>query len=307
MSLKKLFPFLILVLAIVIFHLTANFCEKKTDGFSIAFIHSDLTFNPAWETKPVPEQTSQELEKVFTQRFKYLSCGGQSFVFVSENNKYVIKFFKHRHFRKPYSFLLNIPLPGILELSRLCKLNKALFKLQRDFTSYKIAYEELQEETGLIYLHLNKGTNLNRSINIIDKIGIEHQIDLDNIEFIVQRRAQLLYPHINELMEKGDISGAKQALHAILDAIVIRCKKGIFDEDPRIHNNLGFIDKKAIFIDIGRFVHDESRAYPSVYINDLKIITGKHFRSWLERSYPALAVDLDEKIRLLEWGMQIQE
>ena len=354
---KKLLPLFILACIGVLFHLTARFCESKTDGFSIAFIHSDLTYNPAWETIPrviqnlasgnvgasdlqqakpfakqgmckhmpdaanckdedaddangqilnhpgytsIPEKTSQELKKVFAQKFKYLDCGGQSFVFVSEDHQYVIKFFKHRHFRKPYSFLLRMPLPGILELSRLCKLNKALFKLKRDFTSYKLAYDELQEETGLIYLHLNKGTDLNQSIQIVDKIGIEHTVDLDNIEFIVQRRAQLLYSRIHELMEKGDIHGAKQVLHAILEVIVSRCKKGIFDEDPRIHNNLGLLDQKAIFIDIGRFVHDQNRTDPSVYIKDLKAITGKRFRPWLERTYPELVIDLDEMIHQLE-------
>jgi len=299
-SFKKFSPFLILTSVGAIFHLIANFCEKKTDGFTIAFIHSDLTYDPAWETKSISKETEAELEKVFTQKFRYLGCGGQSFVFVSEDKEYVIKFFKHRHFRKPYSLLLNIPLPGILELSRLYKLNKALFKLTRDFSSYKLAYEELQEEAGLIYIHLNKGTHLNRSLNIIDKIGIEHEIDLDKIEFVVQRRADLLYPRIDELMQRGDIHGAKQALHAVLDVIVTRCKKGIFDEDPRIHNNLGLFGQRAIFIDIGRFVRDEKRTFPSVYINDLKIIIGKRLRPWLERDHPQLITYLDEEINKLE-------
>lgn len=291
-------PLLVLASVAAIFHLTARFCEKKTDGFSIAFIHSDLTYHSAWETKPVSQETDAELEKIFAQKFRYLGCGGQSFVFVSEDDQYVVKIFKQRHFRKPYSFLLNLPLPGVLELSRLRKLNKALFKLDRDFTSYKLAYEELREETGLIYIHLNKGTDLNRSLNIIDKIGIEHRIDLDKIEFVIQRRAEHLYPHINTLMQRGDIDGAKQALQAILKVIVTRCKKGIFDEDPRIHTNLGFIGPRAIFIDVGRFVRDETRMLPSVYTHDLKAILGKHFRPWLEKSHPQLLAHLDAQLNV---------
>ncbi len=294
-QLRKLLPYFSLACAGLFCYFATLFCTKKTDGFSIAFVHSDLSYHPTWETR---EKNLQELENIFSQKFHYLGCGGQSFVFVSEDNDYVIKFFKHRKTRKPW---LRFPVPG-MEHSRLKKLNRALFKLNRDFTSYKIAFEELREETGLIYLHLNKGTGLNRSLRIVDKIGIEHEIDLDKIEFIVQKRAELLYPRIQTLMETGDAPSAKQAVNAILETIVSRCKKGIFDEDPRIHNNLGLLREKAIFIDVGRFVHDTTRMSSDVYINDLKIITGKRFRPWLERNYPELAVYLDEEIERLEVG-----
>jgi hypothetical protein len=297
--LKKLLTFLIVPFACILLHFTANFCERQTDGFSIALIHSDLSYNPAWETAPISPETRAELEKVFSQKFHYLGCGGQSFAFVSENREYVIKFFKHR-IRKPFTFLLTFPLPGIFELSRLHKLEKALFKLNRDFTSYKIAYEDLQEETGLIYIHLNKGTQLNRSLRIVDKIEIEHDIDLDNIEFVVQRRADHIYPRIDAQMAIGDLAAAKQSVHSILELIVNRCKKGIFDEDPRIHNNLGLIGSKAIFIDIGRFVRDPQRTLPNVYLNDLKIIIAKRFRSWLESSHPELVSHLEQELEKFE-------
>jgi hypothetical protein len=299
-SLKKLPPLFLWAFISVLFYLTANFCESKTDGFSMAFIHSDLTHNPAWETQPISNETHTELTAVFSQKFRYLGCGGQSFVFVSENNEYVIKFFKHRQFRKPYSFFLTLPLPSVFELSRLHKLHRALFKLNRDFSSYKLAYEDLREETGLIYIHLNKGTELERTLNIVDKIGIEHEIDLDKVEFVVQKRADQLYSRINELAAQGELIEAKKTLHAVIKVIVDRCKKGIFDEDPRIHNNLGLIGQKAIFIDIGRFVRDPGRCLPSVYKNDLRAIIDKRFRPWLERYHPQLIAYLDEEIDIVE-------
>ncbi len=262
----------------------------------MAFIHSDLPYNPAWETKPISNETRLELEAIFSQKFRYLGCGGQSFVFVSENNEYVIKFFKHRLFRKPYSIFLTLPLPSVIELSRLRKLNRALFKLNRDFTSYKLAYEELREETGLMYIHLNKGTELKRTLNIVDKIGIEHEIDLDEVEFVVQKHADQLCPRIDALTAEGDITGARNTLHSILEVIIKRCKKGIFDEDPRIHNNLGLIGQRAIFMDVGRFVRDPERSIPSVYYNDLKAIIDKRFRPWLERCHPELIPFLDEEM-----------
>jgi hypothetical protein len=296
----KIDTFLIASFVSLAFYLTANFCEKKTDGFSMALIHSDLTYDPKWEISALSRETDLELERIFSQKFHYLGCGGQSFAFVSEDNEYVIKFFKQKNFRKPYSYLLTLPLPSILELSRLRKLDKALFKMNRDFSSYKLAYEELREESGLIYIHLNKGTQLNSSLKVIDKIGIEHEIDLDQIEFVVQRRAEHLYPYINALMANGDLTGAKQSLHAVLEIIVSRCKKGIFDEDPRIHNNLGLIGSKAIFIDIGRFVRDPQRVLPSVYLNDLNLIIAKRFYSWLEDNHPILLPILLEDLKTFD-------
>jgi hypothetical protein len=280
----------------VIFYLIASFCERQTDGFSIAFIHSDLTYNPAWETKSISKETRTKLATVFSQKFRYLGYGGQSFAFVSEDNEYVVKFFKHRRFRKPHSFFVTLPLPSVLEHSRLRKLNRAIFKLNRDFTSYKLAYEQLQEETGLIYIHLNKGTKLKQRLCIVDKIGIEHEIDLDRIEFIIQRRADPIYSHIDELVAKGDLTGVKKTLHSILEVIVNRCKKGIFDEDLRIHNNIGLIGQRAIFIDVGRFVQDPKRSLPSVYMNDLKTVIDERLRPWLETEHPQLVAYLNEQL-----------
>lgn len=296
---SKLKIILLLLALIAVFYFTTDFCAKKTDEFSITFIRSDLNYNPEWQIQPISLKAQAELEKIFSQKFYYLGCGGQSFAFVSENQEYVIKFFKHRYFRKPFRFIFSLPRPSVLELSRLRKYDNALFKLRRDFSSYKLAYEELREESGLVYIHLNKGTELNRSVHIIDKIGIEHEIDLDDFEFIVQRRAELIYPCIDALMAKEDVEAAKQLLHSILEAIVNRCKKGIFDEDPRIHNNLGIIGPKAMFIDIGRFVKDSQRTLPEIYKNDLKNIINERLRSWLQNNHPQLEACLDDEIAQL--------
>jgi hypothetical protein len=282
----------------VLYYCAASFCIPLTDGFSVARIHSDLPYNPAWETAPLTEDLQKELDSALKNTFRYLGCGGQCFAFASEDGRYVIKFFKHR-IRKPYSYFLNAALPW--PLSALCerKLSKALFKLHRDFTSYKIAHEELQEETGLLYIHLNKGTSLNRSVCLIDKLGIKHEISLDNVEFIVQERAELIYPYIENSMARGDEAAARQALQGILKVVVSRCKKGVFDEDPRIHRNFGFVGAKPILIDVGRLVRDPKRREPSVYKADLLAIT-KRFRTYLKESHPELVPILDEELHVLE-------
>jgi hypothetical protein len=282
----------------ILHYFMAAFCNKWTDGFTILRIHSELPFNPAWESTPISNEKRNELHDIFSQKFHYLASGGQCFAFASENERYVVKFFKHK-FRKPYSYFLKIPLPEKLDQLRKRKLNKALYKLKRDFTSYKIAYEELPQETRLLYIHLNKGTQLNQSITIIDKLGIEHLIPLDDVEFIVQAKAELVYAHIETLMKQGDTQGVREALHSILHIIVNRCKRGIFDEDPRIHRNFGFIGNTPIFIDVGRFVRDPTRRDPIVYKADLLTIT-KRFRAWLKESHPKLVPILEEELNAFE-------
>ncbi len=290
----------LLCLTIVLLYYLAIFCNKMTDNFSIAKIHSDLPYNPNWETSPLSEEAKHQLEDALSQKFHYLGYGGQCFVFASEDGNYVIKFFKHK-IRKPYSLLLNISLPGFIDKKRQHRLNKILFKLNRDFTSYKIAFEELREETGLIYVQLNKKKWLNRTIHIIDKIGIEHSISLDDFEFIVQKKAQLIYPYIENLIQKNDLWAFKQTLHAICNKIICRSQKGIFDEDLGIHRNLGFIADEPIFMDVGRFVKDPARKNPLIYRSDLFTLMNR-FRAWLNIHHPELLPLFDSE--LYEYQLQ---
>ena len=136
-------------------------------------------------------------------------------------------------------------------------------------------------------------------MQIIDKIGIQHQISLDDVEFIVQKKADLVYCRINEIMANYDLVAGRKALHSILEVILSRCHKGIYDEDPRIHRNFGFLDEKSIFIDVGRFIKDPKRTQPDIYKSDLQHIT-KRFRHYLEESHPLLVPILDEELYAIQ-------
>ena len=81
----------------------------------------------------------------------------------------------------------------LLPASFLKKVDRRFALLKHDFDSYKIAYENLKDETGLIYLHLNKTDFLKQKMIIIDKIGIYHEIDLDSMEFLIQKGRAYLF------------------------------------------------------------------------------------------------------------------
>jgi hypothetical protein len=290
-------PLVSLALLIGLHHAAASFCEARTDAFTTLRIHSDLKFNPAWATPlPVGEE-KQDFERIISQQFHYLGCGGQCFAFVSDDDQYVIKFFKHK-IRKPTSALLLHTLPAPFEAIRTRKLEKILSKLDRDFGSYKLAYEELPQETGILYIHLNKTQGLNQQVTICDKLNIAHQIDLDGIEFILQKKADMAYPYLEHLVQENKLKEAEAAIDSLVDVVVSRCHKGIFDEDAKIHRNFGFIQGQAVVIDVGRFRHDAQRKDPQVYRKDVAAIT-RTLHLWLDEHCPELTPHLEEKINSL--------
>jgi hypothetical protein len=285
------------ILLVVAIRLISSFCLQQTDGFAVARLQSAFPSDASWNISSSNPFDKAEFEQAIQQKYSYLGFGGQCFAFESEDQQYVIKFFKQR-FIEPQKWLMLLPLPNALQSRRNRFYERILSKHCRDFNSYKIAYDTLKEETGLIYIHLNKTNNLHKQLTLSDKLHINHQIDLDQTEFIIQKKAQLVYPYIDQMMSQGNSQCIQQALHSILSIIVSRCQKGIFDEDPRIHCNVGLIGTQAIFIDVGRFKADPQRTKPEIYKQDISLITAR-FKGWLADKHPSLVPLLEEEIKQL--------
>lgn len=272
-----------------------HFCEKRTDGFSIEAISSHREDNPAWNVHTLSNEEEAELNQALTQSYHYLACGNQAFAFLSEDGRYVLKFFKQKLY-EPLFFWKWIPSTWLKEGRRAKKLWKKQDKLQRDYESYRLAFDELKEQTGLIFVHLNTTNWLNNKLKVIDKSQAVHFIDLDQFNFIIQKRADLVYPTIDTLMAQSNISAAKQALSSILRLFAARCQKGIADSDPDLDKNFGFIDGKAVQIDIGRFTRNPEKikfqqrhltSRPQA-VNFEPPVIKENFQAWLKENYPEL-------------------
>lgn len=270
------------------------FCNRYTDGFTLSRLDSVFPNEAQWELS-FPAEEIGVFEKAINQPFYYLGRGGQCFAFASEDGAYVLKFMNN-HWRRPQQWWLSLPWPSALQKSFAKPFQRILRKRDRDFQSYRLAFESLKEESGLLYIHLNKTDYLHTSVKIIDKLQIAHLVDLDTTPFILQKRAKKLYPYIEETMQQGNEAQAKEAIQQVLNLIVKRCKQGIFDEDPKMHANIGILQEESglqpMFIDIGRFKKDPTRAVPEVYQKDLEVMT-KRFRLWLQENYPSLLATLD--------------
>lgn len=268
-------------------------CNKATDGFSIGRITSHLPPHLTWATPEISAQEAKELNAALDQPYSYLAKGGQCFAFLSQDKRYVLKLFKTKFWA--CGSLRFHTLPCMPKETQERKMAQALFKLHRDFNSYTYACQELKEETALLYLHLNKTDHLDKKLQIIDKLGITHTIDLDQYEFAVQRRVELAYDRLDALLQQKELKKAKQLIRSLAAVCLARCRKGFYDEDVRLDCNFGFMDDQPIFIDIGRFVKDPAQQNTEALRKTLDCIA-MQLSVWLGTHYPDAAPYLCEAI-----------
>ncbi len=284
---------LFLLLTPLFYYFGGKFCSHQTDGFTLLKIQSTLRYDPRFETGPPPERLASLLDQPFT----YLNSGGQCYAFLSQDKTVVLKLFKHHLRRVPWLFD-HLPLPQSYAALRQKQREKRASKLVRDFTSYTLCFHSLQEESGLLYTHLNKTKELGLHATLIDKLGIAHSLDLDNFEFVLQKKADLALGHLQRLIEREEFEEAKKRIDSIFTLILSRCEKGIYDEDPRLHCNLGFLEDKAMLIDVGRLRLDESRRQKEIYKRDVEKMVVPLLK-WLEKQSPQLAKYLEWRVKQL--------
>lgn len=263
------------LLLIVSVYALSRFCHHQTAGFSMAKI-KDNTFPLVSSSDAIP----------LTGEFRYLGRGVQSFSFVSEDGSMVLKIFNNRYQQKQFWY-------QFLPFTK-AKRKVAENKLKRNFNSYKIAYDELKEETGLLYFHPSPTNHLCQTVILVDKLGIKHPLDLDCTGFIVQKKATLFYPYLDALMKKNDLIKAKESLAAFIILLQACFEKGIGDNDPLVRTNFGFVGDVPMHIDVGPFYKKES--LKENYREEL-IKSTLNLKHWLEAHYPPLATHFDELIK----------
>ena len=176
-----------LVVFLVVMIGISHYSAMRTDGFYPYKIPHSAPFRPDWEITP----SSIPLQPIFSQSFRYLGKGHQCFVFESQDGHYILKLPIHSRFLPPL-WLRNVPF--FSENYRSMKMVKGHHKLNKDSRSYTLAYERLKEETALLYVHLNRTNHLQQTVVVIDKIGVPHSLDLDQVEFLVQKKAEPFLP-----------------------------------------------------------------------------------------------------------------
>jgi hypothetical protein len=278
-----------------------HFSPKEEKGFSLAKIASSLPFDPRYATPPPTAEQKLQLQEIFSQRFDYLGGGAESFCFVSEDGHYVIKFFKMAYFLpKPWIQMFPFYLFKTNLLSHYWERRSS--RLPRTFAAHRCAYEELQEQTGVIFAHLNKTNSWQHAIRVRDEDGKEFLVPLDTTEFVLQKRAVPAFQYIKACLQKTGEAGAERALTALFEMIAYRLREGWIDLDKGISTNYGFIDGKPVQIDLGHLEHDPKYATKEVYCAEILRVHSR-LAKWARTQNPALVAHVNrEKQRLYgEW------
>jgi len=260
-----------------------NMQSRKNDGFAIEKIQSTLQNRPEWQLPPLPA----ECKSVFNQPYYYLGRGLQFYAFVSGDKKYVLKFMRHQRL-KPHpiiEILGNMPLLRIIRDKQRSECAKRVNYMS---DSLKVAMQYAKNESGLIFVHLNKGYNEFGNIQIFDKMGASYSVDLDKTEFVLQKRAELVKPTLTKLMQTGHVDEAKVRIHQIFCLLQDCAKNGVCDTDSQLirKNNLGFLDDRAIYIDTGKLTLKESIKTKERFKKDLERLDPLY--TWLQEMYPDL-------------------
>jgi hypothetical protein len=275
---KYLLPILIGML--IIFISLDRIYTNLTDGFNIYNINSEFNYRSNTQIQ-ITRKELDEVNKILGQKFTYLSKGAQVYAFQSEDGNYVLKIVKQKHLKIPKWTKILLELPGLNEY-RENKNKKYKHRAEFFLNCCHLTFYNLKNESGLVYMHLNRTENLHPKVILSDKLGYTYSLEMDNFEFLVQKKAELLFPLLSKLIKEGKQEEAFKRLQDLVQLLIDRSKKGIIDRDSprRFGENIGFADSKPVFIDFGEFSRSEIIRYPAFYKAHIRRQT-KDLVDWL--------------------------
>ena len=238
-----------------------------TDGFSMRRIYLNFETKERWR----PNEPDFETKQILSQPFRYLSSGSQSFAFVSEDDKYVLKFFKIR--------------PGYWKRSK----PKRAESFGQAFDSCLIYQSKLQQESGLIYCHLSPSNLKFGQVTLIDAGKAMHKLEINQVPFVIQKRIETTKTRLLNCEER------EKAIDSLFDLLVKRYQMGLSDKDPNLAENFGFIGDKAVSLDVGGLVSDKENLTDYFLSHELPD-AGAKLNRFLKKHHPELSAYVDKKV-----------
>lgn len=261
-----------------------KFWYFSKDGFHINRIAYALP------KKNIPEK---DLSIFFQSPYHYLGRGRQCYVFVSQDDKYVLKIPRFDRYRLPFFWKA---MPSFYDRKK-----KSIFLGRRDrldfvLESFRLSAEELSEETAVLFLHFHQTSSLPARFVIYDRLHRPFTIDLNQTAFVLQEKKQLMMPLFLQTLRENRTEDAQKLLLAFLDIIDKRAQKGIFNRDPSFLKNFGWDGSKSIQIDIGSFWRKTQLSAQEAY--SLSLIEGSgRVREWLAQTDPEMLRFYEEHLK----------
>ncbi len=287
--------FLLSLLLITACYGAGRLYYRWTDGFLESNIVYNMGRDTRWNTPPLSEQEKIAVQEILSQPYYYLGKGCQSYVFASGDGEYVIKFLKYQRFRPPEWLDTFSSIPLINDY-RLKKIEKKKKKLDNVFSSWKLAYEELKPESGIVYVHFNKSNEMAHTLVAYDKLGLKHELNLEGIEFLIQKKTDMLCPTLLKLKKTNNFHQSKEIIDRLFAMLLSEYERGLADNDHALMQNTGVDHGQPIHIDVGQFIKNPMVKDVNVRNQELFNKTWK-FRKWLEINDPELAVYTENSLK----------
>lgn len=226
-------------------------------------MHLETPFRADWEVSN--DLSLEQVGTILSQPFTYLNRGAQCYVFASKDKKYVIKFF------------------------RFDRAKKRAFdqKVNALFSACTLAYNKAKEETGVLYLHLNKTEGKFPLLTMTGPLGQTVSLHPDAYRFVIQKRAS----SFQESIFKASPEAIQRRLDSFLSLLQSRLGKGLRNSDPEIIRNFGFIEDQAVEIDFGNYSER-----PTPKEKEFSQVT-ERLRAWLKENAPESMAYFDEKVK----------
>ena len=135
------------------------------------------------------------------------------------------------------------------------------------------------------------------SVTLVDKAQREYRLSLDDVTFILQYKAELIFLKLEQLIQENRIDHAKKLISNLIRLIASCSQKGYIDKDPVLRRNYGYLEERAIHIDVGDLVKCEEIRCKEKYIAYVKSVA-EGLRKRIENS-PELLVHFDQEINNL--------
>jgi hypothetical protein len=245
---------------------------KITDGFSLKIVQEAKSFSME------KNDNLNEVNKILDQPFRYLARGRQSFVFVSDDDKYVIKFLNSR--RYDVSLLKH----NFIKSKYIKKhYEKRITRFSEDIKALDLACKDFKDEAALIFVHPFKTHCFKNNFVFYDKLNRKNEIDLNEVVFILQKKAcDVFYT----AFEKADDELKNHYILGYLNVIEKRARALVIDSDlDRKYSNYAVVKDKVITIDIGRTYFDEKLKDPYFFNKEI-IRSTKTLRRYLAKNHP---------------------
>lgn len=271
----------------ILFLLLDHAIHEKEHRFTLSKVVSFMGNHSDFKLPPASAEEKEEIKQILNQPFTAFDKGAQSYVFISADGQYILKLFK-QHKLRPATWTGN--LVNLLP-DQHYKYKYKRKKFKEALLSCKNAFIHFKKETGLLYVHLNKGADICQEVTCISEQGETISVPLDQTVFVLQRKAELLYPSITRKMEGGDVEGAKQVISSMISLLYHLGAEGVYDNDPALEKNFGILDGQAIQIDVGKFLIDKTTPFrENIRANAVNL------EGWLTLHYPELLSHLSDTL-----------